>query len=148
MNMKMGTPAALAGADGEGVETGKFLATRYIVTKEWAIAAWFALEHCEADDALHICEQFIAEATTGGPVLGDQFGVLASDALLWADCAPAHELAVYAGAALGRLEGRGLHLNVRKRLFADLWQSFPKSDRLAFLSRVDADGRFLRQGVA
>jgi hypothetical protein len=148
MNMKMEIPAALAGADGEGIETRQFHPPQYIVRKEWAIAAWFALDHCDHDDALHICERFISEATTGGPVLGDAFGMVVSDARLWADCAPAHELAAYAGAAMGRLGGRGLHLNVRKRLFADLWQAFPKAERLAFLSRIDAEGRFLQKGVA
>ena len=139
--------AAGTATEGE-IETEQFHDTQYLIRREWAIAAWFALDHCDRQDILHICETQLADLVTEGPTLGDPFGMLASDALFWADCAPAHELAAYGCAALDRLRGRTLGLSVRKRLFAKLWETFDKPDRLAFLGRVDAEGKFLNRGAA
>lgn len=148
MTLKNETPGAAGTATEGEFETGQFPASQYRIRKEWSNAAWFALDHCDRQDTLHICETWLADLVTDGPTLGDPFGMVASDALFWADCAPAHELAAYGCAALDRLRGRALGLNVRKRLFAKLWETFDKPDRLAFLGRVDAEGKFLNRGAA
>lgn len=97
-------------------------------------------------DAAQICMAFLESMETGGPTLGDPFGMVAGDAALWADSAPAHELQAYGVAALDRLRTANLGINARKRLFAALWRSFKDEDRKAFLSRVDAEGRFIGRG--
>jgi hypothetical protein len=142
------TPGASGNATEGELETGQFHSIEYRIRKEWAIAAWFALDHCDRQDILHICETLLADLVTDGPTLGDPFGMVASDALFWAECAPAHELAAYGCAALEKLHGRSLGINIRKRLFAKLWKAFDKRDRLAFLARVDSDGKFLNRGAA
>lgn len=97
-------------------------------------------------DAAQICMAFLESMETGGPTLGDPFGMVTGDAMFWADCAPAHELVAYGTAALNRLRGTALGIGTRKRLFAALWRSFKDEDRKAFLSRVDAEGRFIGRG--
>ena len=116
--------------------------------KQWADAAWFSLDHCLPQDVAHICATCLAELETGGPIMGDLLGTAIEDARFWADCAPAHELVAYGTAALDRLRGLALGLDTRKRLFARLWETFDPKDRQAFLTRVDAEGRFLRRGAA
>ncbi|WP_154664665.1 hypothetical protein [Gemmobacter nectariphilus] len=106
-----------------------------------------ALADCDPKAAAAICAAYLDDQRTGGPVLGDPFGMVAGDAGLWADSAPVHELAAYGVAALDRLRTANLGLNARKRLFAALWQSFPDQDRKAFLARVDAEGRFINRGA-
>lgn len=109
---------------------------------EWADQAIIALVKCHPDDAAQLCAAMLAELETGGPVMGDLLGTVTGDALLWADCAPAHELVAYGTAALDRLRGQGLGVGVRKKLFAHIWETFDPPDRLAFLARVDRSGRF------
>lgn len=106
-----------------------------------------ALADCHPKDAAAICAAYLDDQRTGGPVMGDPFGMVSGDAALWADSAPVHELAAYGTAALDRLRTANLGLNARKRLFAALWQSFPDQDRKAFLARVDAEGRFVHRGA-
>lgn len=141
-------PGASGNATEGNFETRQFLTLEYCIRKEWATAAWFALDHCDRQDILHICETLLADLVTDGPTLGDPFGMVASDALFWADCAPTHELPAYGCAVLDKLHGRSLGINIRKRLFAKLWKAFDKRDRLAFLARVDAGGEFLHRGAA
>lgn len=112
----------------------------------WADALCVALVKCDPTDAAQACAAFLAEAETGGPNMGDLLGMVISDARLWADCAPPHEVAAYGTAALESLRPFALGISTRKRLFAALWQSFDPCDRQAFLSRVDAEGKFLRRG--
>ncbi|WP_051294576.1 hypothetical protein [Gemmobacter nectariphilus] len=106
-----------------------------------------ALAECCIKDAAAICAAYLDDHRTGGPVMGDPFGMVSGDAALWADSAPAHELVAYGTAALDRLRTANLGLNARKRLFAALWRSFPDQDRKAFLARVDAEGRFIHRGT-
>ena len=106
-----------------------------------------ALAACNVKDGAAICAEFLDSQRTGGPVMGDPFGMVSGDAALWADSAPVHELAAYGTAALDRLRTANLGLNARKRLFAALWRSFPDQDRKAFLARVDAEGRFIHRGT-
>lgn len=116
--------------------------------KAWLDAAQEALANCAPQDAAQLCAACLSEIETGGPVMGDLLGTVAGDAAIWADCAPVHELAAYAVAALDRLRGARLGVSARKRLFAELWQTFDDDDRQAFISRVDAEGRFIRKGDA
>jgi hypothetical protein len=147
MTPEIETPGASGNATEGEIETEQFHDTQYRVRKEWAIAAWFALDHCDRQDILHICETWLADLATDGPTIGDPFGMVAADALFWADCAPAHELAAYGCAALDKLHGCSVGINIRKRLFAKLWKAFDKRDRLAFLARVDVEGKFLNRGA-
>lgn len=148
MILEIETPGASGNATEGHIETGQFQTQEYRLRAEWASAAAYALEHCDPHDAAQLCANILEAMQTEGPVLGDPFGMVASDAAFWADCAPAHELAAYGCAALDRLRGLALGLNTRKRLFAKLWETFDKCDRQAFLSRVDAEGKFLHRGAA
>lgn len=148
MTSKSETPGAAGTATEGEFETGKFHSAEYLMRAEWASAAAYALEKCNPHDAAQLCAGILDVMQTDGPILGDPFGMVASDALFWADCAPPHELAAYGCAALDRLRGLALGLNTRKRLFARLWETFDPKDRQAFLTRVDAEGRFLRRGTA
>lgn len=137
MTPQMETPGALAGA-AEGSKQVS-IHNEYSWQRVWASVLWDALEHCDPADVLHACETALAELETGGPTLGDPFGTVTGDALIWADCAPAHELAAYATAALDRLRQRRIGLAARKKLFFALWQSLEPEHRLAFLERVRRD---------
>ena len=138
-----------AGTETKGeFETGQVPSVEYRIRKGWANSAWYALDQCDRQDAAHICATYLIELETGGPVMSDLLGIVTGDALFWADCAPAHELVAYGTAALDRLCGLALGLDTRKRLFARLWETFDPKDRQAFLTRVDAEGRFLRRGAA
>jgi len=139
--------AAGTATEGE-FETETLLSSDVHIRKEWANVAWFVLDQCNPQDVAHICATYLAELETGGPAMGDLLGTVTGDALLWADCAPAHELVAYGTAALDQLRDLALGLDTRKRLFARLWETFDPKDRQAFLTRVDAEGRFLRRGAA
>lgn len=142
MPHEMQNPGASGNATGAEYEAGQPVATEYLIRKEWANAAWDALDHCDPADRAHICATCLAELETGGPVMGDLLGTITGDALFWADCAPPHELVAYGVAALDRLRGTALGIGTRKRLFARLWETFDTKDRQAFLRRVDAEGKF------
>ncbi len=105
-----------------------------------------ALADCHRDDANAICAAFLQQSETGGPSMGDTWGLAASDARLWADIAPPHELAAYGMAAVDRLKVTPLGLNTRKALFVALWESFSEDDRLRFAKRIDPKGLVLRRG--
>ncbi|WP_374292552.1 hypothetical protein [Paenirhodobacter enshiensis] len=135
-------PGAFGDATGAEYEAGQPVTKEYLIRKDWANAVWFALDHCDPEDAAHICATCLADLETGGPTLGDIFGTVMGDAVFWADVAPAHELAAYGLAALDRLRGTALGIGTRKRLFARLWETFDPKDRQAFLRRVDAEGKF------
>ncbi len=120
----------------------------YRVRREWAHAAWAALDCCAPQDRAVVLADHLARLETGGPALGDLLGTVTADALFWADVAPVHELTAYGVAALDRLRDLPLGLDTRKRLFARLWGTFDPLDRQAFLTRVDPEGRFLRRGAA
>lgn len=88
------------------------------------------------------------EAFAGIPEVDSLFGGLRADAAFWADCASAAELEAFAAAALDRIDRRdSFAMRARKRLFARLWETFPKAERVAFLRRVDPEGR-IRSGRA
>lgn len=148
MTSESETPGAAGTATEGEFETGQFHSPEYRMRAEWASAAAYALENCNPRDAAQLCAGILDAMQTDGPILGDPFGMVASDALFWAVCAPPHELVAYGTAALDRLRGLALGLNTRKRLFARLWETFDPKDRQAFLTRVDAEGRFLRRGAA
>ena len=117
-------------------------ATRNRLRMERATTLALALGEAHPADASAIAAAYLHAMQTDGPTMGDPFGMVASDARFWADCAPPHELAAYGLAALEKLRGSALGIGQRKRLFAALWASFSEADRVAFLRRVDADGRF------
>lgn len=109
---------------------------------EWANALAYALGECHPEDAAAICAAYLETVETGGPLIGDPFGITVSDASLWATAAPPHELVAYTLAGLDVLRSRALGIGSRKRLIVALWGSLPLADRQSFLSRVDADGQF------
>lgn len=104
-----------------------------------------ALAKCDQHIAVQICASVLANWETGGPVMGDLLGTVHGDALLWADCAPPHELVAYGTAALDRLRHLQLGIEVRKRLLVQLWESLDHYDRQQFLRRVDQSGKFRRK---
>ncbi len=138
-----------AGTASEGNSlTGHFHSADYRMRAEWASAAAYALEKCHAYDAAQLCAGILDAMQTDGPPMGDTWGLVVSDARLWADIAPAHEVVAYGAASLDRLRGLAVGLNTRKRLFVRLWEGFSPKDRQAFLSRLDANGQLLRREAA
>jgi len=109
---------------------------------EAARALCFAIGECHPDDARQILCAAIDDLSAGDPPCLDPFGNLRADAEFWADCAHPRELEAYFSSALKRLGNRALGIEARKRLFVSLWHSFSPADRQAFLSRVDAHGKF------
>ena len=109
---------------------------------ERAEALCDALGECHPADAREITAAYLDSMAAGDPQPHDPFGDLRNDAAFWADCAHPGELEAYFAAILKRIGDRALGIRARKRLFAALWESFDTADRVAFLRRVDADGRF------
>lgn len=103
---------------------------------EWANSLAFALGECHPDEAAPICAAYLETVETGGPTLGDPFGMVAGDARLWAAAAPPHELTAYTLAGLERLPNAHLSNPARKRCFKALWRSFTDADRAAFIKAV------------
>lgn len=147
MGIQTNFPGAAGTASGDRIRDSRDVTLEYRVRKEWATAAAYALQNCDPEDAAQLCAGVLDAMATGGPQLGDPFGVAVSDARLWADCAAPHELVAYGTAALDRLQSLALGANTRKRLFARLWETFDPRDRQAFLSRVGPEGR-LHRGAA
>ncbi|MCC5974728.1 MAG: hypothetical protein JJT81_11830 [Rubellimicrobium sp.] len=104
--------------------------------REWLDAAWLALDHCDPDDRFELLTAWMAKYETGGPPLGDPFGMVAGDARLWAAAAPPHELVAFTLAGLERLPDRHLSLTARKQVFKALWRSLPETDRASFIAHV------------
>ena len=108
------------------------------------VATWvcLALERAHPDDAAPICVAYLETVETGGP-RHDPFGFLYSDARLWAQAAPPHELAAFTIAGMEQLPKAHLSIPTRKRLFKQLWRSFTPKDRAAFIAHVKGgdDGR-------
>lgn len=102
----------------------------------WADALRFALDHCDRHDAAALCAGFLEAVETGGPLLGDPFGMTAGDARLWAASAPPHELVAYTGAGLERLPTSALSAGLRKAALKALWRSLTDQDRAGFLRAV------------
>jgi hypothetical protein len=102
----------------------------------WAEAVCFALAQSHPHDAAAICFAFLETAETGGPLLGDPFGMVAGDARLWAASASPHELVAYTLAGLDRLPRSHLSTGTRKTVFKAIWRSFDHKDRAAFLAAV------------
>jgi hypothetical protein len=111
---------------------------------QYATSLCLALGDAHPVDAACICLAFLEDQMTDGPVT-DPFGNVLADARFWADVAPPHEVVAYGTAALLALQKSALGSRTRKNLFVKLWESFPTSDRVAFLSKVDCEGRFLRK---
>ncbi|MGJ8588802.1 MAG: hypothetical protein ACSHXW_11660 [Yoonia sp.] len=113
---------------------------------ERRVTALMALEALDPHDAATICAAVLDEISASSPRL-DPWGDIRADAQFWADCANNAELEVYYAAALKRLGNTSLGIAARKRLLVAIWTSLNDADHAAFLSRVDAQGRFL-QGAA
>lgn len=114
---------------------------------EKCVTAVMALEALDAPDAATIAAAVLDEISAGYPP-HTAFGDIRADAALWADCANVAELECYFTSILKRLQNTSLGIHSRKRLFVLLWNGFALPDRTAFLSRVDADGRFIREVAA
>ena len=87
----------------------------------------------------------LADLTVGTPP-HTVFGDMREDARWWSGMATPAELTEYLAAALRALGERAPCLDMRKRLFVTLFESFPEDDRIAFLRRVDPAGRFTKGG--
>ncbi|MCC5956469.1 MAG: hypothetical protein JJU07_10210 [Natronohydrobacter sp.] len=107
---------------------------------EWANSAAFALRECHPDDAAAICVAYLETVETGGPTLGDPFGMVASDARLWAAAAPPHELTAYTLAGLERLPKSHLSNPARKNCFRAIWHSFTDAERASFIAAASKKG--------
>lgn len=114
---------------------------------EKCVTAVMALEALDAKDAATIAAAVLDEISAGYPPY-TAFGDIRADADWWADFANVAELEIYFAAILKRLGNQALGIHSRKRLFVLLWNGFALPDRTAFLSRVDADGRFIREVAA
>ena len=114
---------------------------------EWARALCFALGECDPSDGAAICCAFLDSVSAGAPDIAIHVDVR-DTARWWAEWAHPAELEATAAAALSKLGNTALGLSARKRLFTVLWRSFPDGDRVAFLARVDADGRFHGRATA
>ncbi len=98
-----------------------------------------AIANCYPTDALQILSAALEDLETDGPSI--TFYDLRSDAKFWAECASPRELEIYLRAVLRVFRHRAFALTARKRIFVSLWDSFADGDRIAFLSRVDPDGK-------
>jgi hypothetical protein len=114
---------------------------------EKCLTAIMALEALDPQDAATIAVAVLDEVSAGYPI-HTAFGDIQADAAFWADCANVAELEAYFAASLKRLGNQALGIHSRKRLFVLLWNGFALPDRRAFLGRVDADGRFIREVAA
>lgn len=85
-----------------------------------------------------ICTAYLETSETGGPLLGDPFGMVARDARLWVASAPPHELVAYTLAGLEHLPKSHLTTGTRKTVFKAIWCTFTDKDRAAFLQAVSA----------
>jgi hypothetical protein len=112
-----------------------------IIRERAEYATWLclALEKAHPDDASAICVAYLETVETGGPRF-DPFGMLYSDACLWAQAAPPHELVAYTIAGLEQLPRSHLSIPARKRLFKHLWRGLSTSDRAAFIAHVKGAG--------
>ncbi|WP_375569209.1 hypothetical protein ABWH93_15285 [Seohaeicola saemankumensis] len=108
-------------------------ATKYRIMK-WD-AAVMALTDLAPKDAAQICVAVLDEAAAGMPGF-DPWGDIRADAAFWADVAHPAELEIYAAVAMEKLGQRALGKQMRKRVFKDLWRSFTKTERTAFLRHV------------
>lgn len=106
---------------------------------EWAEALCYNLSKCHPYDAAAICAAYLDTAETGGP-RHDPFGMVYSDAGLWALAAPPHELVAYTLAGLERLPKAHLSVPARKHAFKALWRSFTDVERTAFIKAVTKGG--------
>lgn len=118
----------------------KFKTHEMRMRAEWAESLCYALGECHPDDAGAICAAYLESVETGGPLIGDTFGITVSDARLWVAAAPPHELVAYTVAGLDVLRNRALGIKSRKLLFWAIWQSLSSADRMAFLARVQSKG--------
>lgn len=112
----------------------------------WAENLVADLQNCPTKYATPIVDEWLASNVTSGPVVS--LYDIQSDAKFWADIATQTELRVYLGAILRGLQDRSFGQSSRKRIFISLWEGFSEADRFAFLSRVDPNGQFQRQGRA
>jgi hypothetical protein len=103
---------------------------------EWATTLALTVGECHPHDAAAICVAFLETVETGGPVMGDQFGMVAADARLWAAVAPPHELAAYTLAGLERLPKAHLSNPARKAAFRAIWRTFTNTERTSFIATV------------
>ena len=127
--------------------TGEKLQGAALYRHEKRQTAIMALEALDPHDAATICAAVMDEISAGSPRL-DPWGDIRADASFWADCANPAELQVYFAAALKRLGNSSLGIAARKRLLVAIWASLNNADRAAFLSRVDAHGRFVQRVAA
>jgi hypothetical protein len=108
---------------------------------QWCDALCYALGECHRDDAAAICAAFLESVETGGPVLGDPFGMVAGDARLWAAVAPPHELVAYTLAGLERLPKAHLSNPTRKNCFRAIWRTFTDAERATFIKAATKGGK-------
>lgn len=145
---KQESPEALAGATGPELKKrarGKIGASRfteYRIRMERATALSTAISETHPADARQILTAALVDLSAGPPP-HTAFGDIREDARWWSSSATPAELLEYLCASLRALGDTALCLDMRKRLFVSLFESFSESDRLAFLRRVDPTGTFV-----
>ncbi len=100
-----------------------------------------AIAECDPRDAVVIMSAALSDLSPGGPL--PVFENAQSDADFWADLAAPFEIEAYFKATLERLKNLALGIKSRKRVFLNLWESFPETDRMAFINKVDPHGKFV-----
>lgn len=81
------------------------------------------------------------DVSVGTPGVAFDDAGLREQAEFWADTAHPREVEVYFAACLKRLQSQSIGLRGRKRLFAELWETFDPAERRAFVRRVDPQGK-------
>lgn len=134
------TAAPLAGGTAAKEKTSDIQEQEYGVREANATWLRLAIEQAHPDDIAALAWQALDDLRTIGPRL-DPLGDVEQDARFWADCAPPHELAGYAVAAMDRLADLRLGGRARRRLMVALWNAMPESERAAFIKNVGGRAR-------
>ncbi|MFZ1728387.1 MAG: hypothetical protein WBP16_05265 [Ferruginibacter sp.] len=131
MTYQMENPGATAIATGATFEAYHFKTKYYRLEAEWATALVFCLGKVSHEIGAQICTAYLDDLRTEGPVLA-MFNDIRAEAEFWADSAHVHEILAVTLAGINRLGKMALGLNMRKRLFMALWDSFDDVTRLSF----------------
>lgn len=100
-----------------------------------------SIAECDPRDAVVIMSAALSGLSSGGPL--PIFENAQSDASFWADLAAPFEIEAYFNATLERLKNLAMGIKSRKRVFLSLWESFSEADRMAFIEKVDPNGKFV-----
>lgn len=109
---------------------------------EWAASLCYALGECDLADAAAICCAYLDSVAAGEPDLAVHVDVR-DTARWWSEWAHPLEIEATVAAGLRKLGRAPLGIHARKRLVVALWCSLTDSDRAAFLTKIDPNGKFI-----